>query len=256
MRRIHGTTMPTRSSTACAARTSSWRRRRDPVAARDLARRRHLRPAARSRRHRARRERSHRRRRSPPRARAARARTRCRVYATSHGQRLPRSLRISLGQQPTANSQPVGEPGMKLVFFVHSLRSDWNHGNAHFLRGVVTELLGRGHEVAVYEPANAWSVENLVAERGPDALDAYRRAYPMLDSIRYDLSTLNLDAVLDGADLVVVHEWNDHDLVRRISEHWRVNRGYRLLFHDTHHRAVTDSQSMASYDLRFYDGVL
>lgn len=33
-------------------------------------------------------------------------------------------------------------------------------------------------------------------------------------------------------------------------------RSYRLLFHDTHHRAVTEKQSMAAYDLRHYDGVL
>ena len=30
---------------------------------------------------------------------------------------------------------------MKLALFYHSLISDWNHGNAHFLRGVVRELV-------------------------------------------------------------------------------------------------------------------
>ena len=34
---------------------------------------------------------------------------------------------------------------MKFALFYHSLLSDWNHGNAHFLRGVATELLARGH---------------------------------------------------------------------------------------------------------------
>lgn len=53
---------------------------------------------------------------------------------------------------------------MRIVFFVHSLLSDWNHGNAHFLRGVATELVSRGHGVAVYEPRDAWSLRNLVAE--------------------------------------------------------------------------------------------
>ena len=37
---------------------------------------------------------------------------------------------------------------MKFVLFYHSLVSDWNHGNAHFLRGIVRELMARGHEVA------------------------------------------------------------------------------------------------------------
>ena len=36
---------------------------------------------------------------------------------------------------------------MKIALFVHSLRSDWNHGNAHFLRGVASELVHRGHAV-------------------------------------------------------------------------------------------------------------
>jgi spore maturation protein CgeB len=61
--------------------------------------------------------------------------------------------------------------------------------------------------------------------------------------------------VLAGADLVLVHEWNDHDLVRLVGEH-RSKNNYRLLFHDTHHRAVTERESMAAYDLSHYDGVL
>ena len=43
---------------------------------------------------------------------------------------------------------------MRVVVFSHSLVSDWNHGNAHFLRGVATELQERGHEVGVFEPAD------------------------------------------------------------------------------------------------------
>jgi spore maturation protein CgeB len=140
--------------------------------------------------------------------------------------------------------------------FYHSLRSDWNHGNAHFLRGVVTELLARGHDVRVHEPRDGWSVTNLVAECGIEALEGFRRAYPMLRSSPYDLGTFDLDAALEGADLVLVHEWNDHALVRRIGEHRVTTGGYLLLFHDTHHRAVTDEAAMAAYDLRHYDGVL
>ena len=145
---------------------------------------------------------------------------------------------------------------VRLVLFVHSLRSDWNHGNAHFLRGVVSELLARGHDVTVYEPAGAWSVENLIAERGAAAPDAYRAAYPRLDSVVYDPAALDLDAALDGADVVLVHEWNPHELVRRIGEHRARGAGYRLLFHDTHHRAVTSRDEMAAYELAHYDGVL
>ncbi|HEV2852934.1 MAG TPA: glycosyltransferase [Thermoanaerobaculia bacterium] len=145
---------------------------------------------------------------------------------------------------------------MRIVFFVHSLLSDWNHGNAHFLRGVATELVSRGHDVAVFEPRDAWSLQNLVADHGERALDGFHAAYPALSSQRYDLASLDLDRALDGADLVIVHEWNDHGLVQRIGEHRRRSGSYRLLFHDTHHRSVTDPDSMAAYDLSGYDGVL
>ncbi|HEX6533327.1 MAG TPA: glycosyltransferase [Gemmatimonadaceae bacterium] len=144
---------------------------------------------------------------------------------------------------------------MRVVMFYHSLVSDWNHGNAHFLRGVVTELAARGHQVTVYEPRDAWSAVNLEAEHGSDALASYRRAYPGLRSTRYDAS-LDLGAALDGADLVLVHEWNDPVLVRRVGEHRASAGGYRLLFHDTHHRSITAREEMAAYDLDRYDGVL
>jgi spore maturation protein CgeB len=145
---------------------------------------------------------------------------------------------------------------MRVIVFCHSLVSDWNHGNAHFLRGVCTELLARGHDVRVFEPADAWSMSNLVAEHGEAPLREFARAYPALASQRYSLDTIDIDAALQGADLVLVHEWSEHALVRRIGDHRRVNRNYRLLFHDTHHRCVTDPKSMAGYDLRHYDGVL
>src|SRR5687767_3459788 len=145
---------------------------------------------------------------------------------------------------------------MRVVVFCHSVLSDWNHGNAHFLRGVCSELLARGHEVEVYEPVDAWSVQNLLAEHGDAPLRAFAQAYPQLHSHRYSADSLDLDAALGGADLVLVHEWNEHALVRRIGLHRAANPHHRLLFHDTHHRSVTEPDSMAAYDLRHYDGVL
>ena len=61
---------------------------------------------------------------------------------------------------------------MNVVYFTHSLASCWNHGNAHFLRGIVAELLDRGHDVVVYEPADGWSREQLLADAGHGADDS------------------------------------------------------------------------------------
>lgn len=149
---------------------------------------------------------------------------------------------------------------MKIVLFCHSLISDWNHGNAHFLRGVCSELRRRGHDVTVYEPADAWSLQNLLRHESPRHLPGLlaelRSHYPHLDPVRYDPEDLDLDRALDGADLVLVHEWNDPSLVRRLGRHRRRTSGYRLLFHDTHHRSVTDPGALARYELDDYDGIL
>jgi spore maturation protein CgeB len=146
---------------------------------------------------------------------------------------------------------------VRVTLFCHSLLSDWNHGNAHFLRGVVTELARRGCEVTVWEPRDAWSVENLVRDHGEGALQLAREAYPMLRCRRYDSATLDLDEAVGSSDVVLVHEWNDPALVARLGERrQRASSGFRLLFHDTHHRAVTRQHEMSAYDLSGYDGVL
>ncbi len=146
---------------------------------------------------------------------------------------------------------------MNIVLFCHSLLSDWNHGNAHFLRGVVSELVRRGGRVRVYEPKDAWSMQNLQEEpEGEAALEEVLTLYPAVRPERYVPGALDLDRALDGADLVIVHEWSDHALVKAVGEKRRASGSFRLLFHDTHHRSVTDEAAMRAYDLRHYDGVL
>ena len=145
---------------------------------------------------------------------------------------------------------------MNIALFYHSLISDWNHGNAHFLRGVASELQARGHDVHVYEPRDAWSVANLLDEKGEAPIRAFQEAYPQLSSTRYTADDLDLDRVLEGVDLVIVHEWNDPALVERLGKHRRRHGTYRLLFHDTHHRSVTLPEEMEGYELTHYDGVL
>jgi spore maturation protein CgeB len=144
---------------------------------------------------------------------------------------------------------------MRIVLFCHSLVSDWNHGNAHFLRGVVGELLARGHDVRVHEPLDGWSRANLVVDHGREAILDVQQAFPHLRSTSYDAAEPDVPGLTEGADLVIVHEWSDPSLVAEVGRH-RAAGGYRLLFHDTHHRAVSAPSEMARYDLRHYDGVL
>src|SRR5688572_12097233 len=107
---------------------------------------------------------------------------------------------------------------MKIRLFYHSLISDWNHGNAHFLRGIVSELIARRHDVVVYEPKDAWSVRHLVEEHGTAPLRRFRRAYPKLKSVRYDPRRFNVARAVGNADLVIVHEWNSPALIEQLGE--------------------------------------
>ncbi len=145
---------------------------------------------------------------------------------------------------------------MRIVVFCHSLISDWNHGNAHFLRGITADLLDRGHDVVAYEPVNGWSRQQLLTHLGAGALAAFHRAFPALKPRVVDIDALDLDEALAAADAVIVHEWSPHSLVRRIGRHKARGGRYVLLFHDTHHRSVTDVAGISDYELDAYDGVL
>ena len=143
---------------------------------------------------------------------------------------------------------------MKVVYFTHSLRSCWNHGNAHFLRGVLRELIARGHDVTAYEPEGAWSLANLLSD-DPEGLTAWEQAYPELSSTTFTTEA-QAEAACDGADLVIVHEWNDPELVAAIGRVHKRDPRFTLLFHDTHHRGVSDPGAIRAFDLSGYDGVL
>jgi len=144
---------------------------------------------------------------------------------------------------------------VRFVIFTHSLLSDWNHGNAHFLRGICSELKLRGHEMSIFEPEDGWSRQHLLQQEGATAIEEFHKVYPGLSSVLYNRETLDLDSALNDADVVLVHEWNQPELISNIGRH-RASHNYKLLFHDTHHRSLSDRESIANFDLRHYDGVL
>jgi spore maturation protein CgeB len=144
---------------------------------------------------------------------------------------------------------------MRFVFYTHSLVSDWNHGNAHFLRGIMRDVIRRGHEAVALEPAGSWSRSNLVQDQGEPALADFVKTFPELSSQTYG-QDFDHAAMLADADVVVVHEWTEPALVAEIG-HIRANGGdFTLLFHDTHHRAVSSEGDIAGLKLREYDGIL
>jgi spore maturation protein CgeB len=145
---------------------------------------------------------------------------------------------------------------MHVAMFYQSLVSDWNHGNAHFLRGIASELQARGHEVRIFEPEDSWSRTNLLQDAGQRAIDGFHRAFPHLSSTTYSINDLRLAEWLDGVELALVHEWNDRRLIAAVGDYAKRNPDVRVLFHDTHHRAITAAHELARFDLTEYHGVL
>ena len=149
---------------------------------------------------------------------------------------------------------------MKIAFFLHTIRSDWNNGNAHFLRGLLREMGLLGHAVTVFEPEMSWSVQNLLMEeRGQSSLDQFAAVYPDIHVQLYDPADPDLEnefrRALHGTDAVIVHEWNERALIDLVLG-LRSESGYRALFHDTHHRASSSPESIRALRVNEFDGVL
>lgn len=150
---------------------------------------------------------------------------------------------------------------LNFCIFAHSWISDWNHGNAHFLRGLASELVRQGHNVRCYEENNGWSMRNL-AEEGSNALAhakaEFRSAFPELDVRFYSNDARLRDFVaneLRDANVVIIHEWNSPEVVAAILS-LKPRFGFRALFHDTHHRAYTSPREVLRFPLAEFDGVL
>lgn len=148
---------------------------------------------------------------------------------------------------------------MKFVLFCHAFTSCWNNGHAHFLRGVMRELTQLGHDVLVCEPEAGWSRVNALADGGEAALAEAERLVPAAEIKRYGPGQMEsgpaLDVVLDQADVVLVHEWNQPSLIAAIGRRRRHGR-FQLLFLDPHHRAVTAPAEIDALQLDPYDGIL
>lgn len=148
---------------------------------------------------------------------------------------------------------------VKIVFFVHSIVSDWSHGNAHFLRGLARALGRRGHEVVTAERWRNWSVEELFNDHGHGPIVEFSRLFPDLEVQVYgewEDIVEEVDAITAGADLVIVHEFNDPRLVGAVGKIRRQRGDFLLLLHDTHHRAVSAPHEIAALNLAHFDGVL
>jgi spore maturation protein CgeB len=151
---------------------------------------------------------------------------------------------------------------LNIALFCHSLVSDWNHGNVHFLRGLMRELVRLGHRVRCYEELGSWSLANLMrceGERGIEAVDMFHRVYPELDVRFYKSADPGFSRFLQNelreTDVVLLHEWNQEHVVNSVLA-LKEKFGFIALLHDTHHRAYTRAGEILKFHLHLVDGVL
>jgi glycosyltransferase involved in cell wall biosynthesis len=142
---------------------------------------------------------------------------------------------------------------MQFIVFTGSSVSDCNPDHAQFLRGVASDLIRRRHQVKIVALTAARKKTRGSGDSAEQATADFRHAYPLLEGALSDEPTVDVEGVLDTADIVVVHEGNSRDLVRRIGDHHAGHRDYRLYFHDTHQHEVTRNDAC---DLFHYDAVL
>jgi spore maturation protein CgeB len=151
-------------------------------------------------------------------------------------------------------------PELRLAYLAHSLRSDWNHGNAHFLRGLLRAVQSLGCQVSIFERDHGWSIDHLRQEpAGEQSIRCFHATYPDLNISCYgedqekDISFWR--GALRDVDVVILHEWNPPQLAALLLE-LREELKFRLLFHDTHHRASSSPEQIRSYGTDQFDGVL
>ncbi len=151
-------------------------------------------------------------------------------------------------------------PSLNIAYFAHSLRSDWNNGNAHFIRGLLNSLVQLGHSVCVYEPEDNWSISNLQSEAaGAESLQQFTDTYPGLRIRAYETGDI-LDTQcwlerLEQVDFVIVHEWNAPGLAKTLLS-VRDQLKFHILFHDTHHRVSSSPEQIRLFNIDRFDGVL
>lgn len=160
---------------------------------------------------------------------------------------------------PDANHS-VSCTTFRIAYFAHSVRSDWNNGNAHFQRGLLRAMTRLGHKVVLFEPEDSWSRSNLEGETlGERSIQQFNRSYSELRIESYQPKNENLRAylrrVLDRIQVAIVHEWNPPELAHELLA-LRSEMGFALLFHDTHHRAFSAPDQIRKFNLEAFDGAI
>ena len=145
---------------------------------------------------------------------------------------------------------------MRFGFFMQSYLADYNFGCAHFLRGLIRELLELGHTVEVFCPEDSWVTARSRELGGDTAIAEAREVYPAVATVLFGPDFTDIEARLVTLDAVVVNEWIDDMIARRIGAYGAASGRLVTLYYDTHHRVVTATGELRAAGVDLYSGVL
>lgn len=145
---------------------------------------------------------------------------------------------------------------MNILYFAHSCTSDWNNGNAHFLRGIAREFQESGHTFTIYEEKDSWSLQGLVSNYGSEYIQSFQKFFPHINVKQYNHEELNIDQLLRNVEVVIIHEWNSIELISKICFYKLNHPNFLLFFHDTHHRSLTNPNQLPTDYFKHFDGAL
>ncbi|NMC60208.1 MAG: glycosyltransferase [Candidatus Methanofastidiosa archaeon] len=145
---------------------------------------------------------------------------------------------------------------MKIGFFIQSYLADYNFGSAHFLRGLIRELSNLGHSIKIFCPENSWVERKTIELKGNSILSETQVRYPIFSIEKYSPDFLNLGKFLSKLDVVIVNEWTDDKIAKRIGLFGIENNKLVTIYYDTHHRILTATEELQAAGVCFYKKIL
>ena len=143
---------------------------------------------------------------------------------------------------------------MKIAFFMQSYIADYNFGCAHFMRGLIRELINEKNiKVKVFSPSDTPVLVEAL-KLNPNISEETSQYYPHVEIFNY-VGWGCFERELKDFDAVIVNEWIDDALSSKIAEIGKRN-GIKTFYYDTHHRIVSDVDGLKSSGVSNYDCVL
>jgi spore maturation protein CgeB len=144
---------------------------------------------------------------------------------------------------------------LQIGFVFQSYLADYNFGCAHFLRGLIRELISFGHSVEIFCPHHSWVLEQAVKSGGERVLAETLAAYPALKTT-YFTKLADIEQRMARLDAVLVNEWMEDAICYSIGE-WAASRNRPVvLYYDTHHRVVTATHELRAAGVHLFSAVL